>query len=530
MGHIKKCFISFLSIFFINTCLYGQSNTPNSFVSEQLNEIDRRVDSRDYDGAKLLLKEMEESISELRVEDKFALDLSIAKIQYYVNYDEGSIDILLTNLEKLRAMNTPQLYYKYTTFIGQVFKNAKNFKKAITYYRQALLNAKRRNDTLAVIYSCLKIGSCFYRVEYINTPEYYESDVDSALFYYNKALLFPETPENNSLFSRIYDNLSRIQVSIGNIDTAETYANKALKINKEDDNFFGVAISLSNLSNIYYLKKEYRKAIKSAQESNLFIKDESLRIKRNNLEYIAKNYEKLNDYKSAYCYLNEAHTISEIITKNTLNKEINTIEARYNVAREKQHALEEKNRRLKVQLLLYTAIFLIIVLMILGISLYTRNKSYKRRFKELMVDRQDSTTVEVAENSGKTSSKKITKLPTEMVKSILEGLDTFEKKQGFLTKNITLNDVAKRLHTNSAYLSKVVNAYKNKNFAAYINELRIHHVVGELKNNRQLRTYTIAAIAHHVGYNSAGSFSSAFRKITGLYPSYFIKQLQKQSS
>ncbi|MEM9685682.1 MAG: hypothetical protein AAF934_02030 [Bacteroidota bacterium] len=215
-------------------------------VSERLEEIARKIDDRNYDEVKLLLKEIEGDISKWRIEDRFALDLSRVKIRYYVDYDEESIELLLTNLEKLRTMDTPRLYYEYTTFIGEVFKNTKNFKKAIVYYKQALLDAEKRNDTLAVIFSYLKIGSCFYRVEYSDMSEYNENHVDSAWFCYNKALQFPENSKNNSLFSRIYDNLSRIAVSIGTIDVAETYARKALKINSANDNSFSIEPRCSN--------------------------------------------------------------------------------------------------------------------------------------------------------------------------------------------------------------------------------------------------------------------------------------------
>lgn len=521
---LKKYVILLLSGLFIPMCLFGQHHAQNGMVSERLEEIARKIDDRNYDEAKLLLKEIEGDISKWRIEDRFALDLSKVKIRYYVDYDEESIALLLTNLEKLRTMNTPRLYYEYTTFIGQVFKNTKNFKKAVVYYKQALLDAEKRNDTLAVIFSCLKIGSCFYRVEYSDMPEYDENHVDSAWFYYNKALQFPENSKNNSLFSRIYDNLSRIAVSTGTIDVAETYARKALKINSANDNSFSIAISLSNLSTIYYLKKEYKEAIKSAQESNLFLKGKSLSIKRDNLEYIARSYEKLNDHKSAYRYLYEAHTLSEILAKKTLDKEVNTIEARYNVVKEKQYALAEKNKRLKIQLLLYTTLFLVIVLLIFGVLLYKRNSRYKKRFKELMKEQR------VTETATKTGAERTLQLSPEMIKNILERLENFERKQEFLTKNLTLYKVAKKLHTNSRYLSKVVNAYKKKNFAAYINELRVHHAIQELKVNKQLRSYTIEAIAHRMGYRSAEAFSVAFRKTTGLYPSYFIKQLQKQSN
>ncbi len=516
----------FLLGVFINLSLFGQNNSDNAELLEILNEIDQKLDSRDYDNANLLIKEIENDFKELSVENRFAIDLRIAQIQYYAEYNEQSINLLLINLEKLKTMDSSLLYYKYNTFLGQVFKTSENFKKAIVYHKQALSNAEKRNDTLDIIFSCLKIGRCFYRVDYVRIPEYYKNDKDSALFYYNKALQFPETPENNRLFTRIYDNLGRMVLNTGNVNAAEKYTNKALTINKSINNSFGIAVSLSNLSNIYHYKKEYKKAIEFAEESNLFIEDKSLSIKRDNLEYIAKNYEKLNDYKNASRYINEAYIISKNISKNTLRKKINTIEAKYNVAREKQYTLEEKNKRLKTQLLLYSVLFLSVILIIFGGFLYSRNKNYKRRFEELIASQQNKITMDTIE----TNPKKATQIPPEIIENILKGLNAFEEKKEFLEKNITMRDIAKHLNTNSSYLSKVVNSYKNKNFTSYLNELRIQHAVKELTQNKELRLYTIEAIADTMGYNNGESFASAFRKITGIYPSYFIKQLQKQSS
>ncbi len=121
-------------------------------------------------------------------------------------------------------------------------------------------------------------------------------------------------------------------------------------------------------------------------------------------------------------------------------------------------------------------------------------------------------------------------LPLSTVKNILKALDNFEQEKLFLEKDLTLNTLAKKLNTNSSYLSKVINTYKHKNFATYLNELRIHHAVYMLHNEDKLHLYTIEAIADIMGYNNGESFSLAFRKITGFYPSHFIRQLRKKGS
>lgn len=112
---------------------------------------------------------------------------------------------------------------------------------------------------------------------------------------------------------------------------------------------------------------------------------------------------------------------------------------------------------------------------------------------------------------------------------ILNNLKVFEENNSFINNNITLNNLSKDLKTNSSYLSKVINQYKNNTFSNYINDLRIEYAINELKQNPQFRNYTIKAISEEVGFNNAESFSKAFYKKNQIYPSFFIKQLNKDT-
>jgi len=71
----------------------------------------------------------------------------------------------------------------------------------------------------------------------------------------------------------------------------------------------------------------------------------------------------------------------------------------------------------------------------------------------------------------------------------------------------------------------IINHHKEKNFSNYLNDLRIEYVIKELKTNIVLRKYTIEALANEIGFNSSESFSKAFYRKTGIYPSYYIKRL-----
>src|SRR5690606_40608870 len=79
------------------------------------------------------------------------------------------------------------------------------------------------------------------------------------------------------------------------------------------------------------------------------------------------------------------------------------------------------------------------------------------------------------------------------------------QSNGFLEKGITLNSVSKKLKTNSSYLSKIVNFYKEESFTNYLNSLRIAFAIDKLKKDSKFRNYTISAIAQEVGFNTAES-------------------------
>ena len=88
--------------------------------------------------------------------------------------------------------------------------------------------------------------------------------------------------------------------------------------------------------------------------------------------------------------------------------------------------------------------------------------------------------------------------------------------------------MAKKCDTNAKYLSKIINAYKDQSFVNYINNLKIDFILKELKENTILQKYTIKSISEEAGFNTAESFAIAFKKRTGIRPSYYIRNLKNK--
>ncbi len=184
-----------------------------------------------------------------------------------------------------------------------------------------------------------------------------------------------------------------------------------------------------------------------------------------------------------------------------------------------------KNEKLsnnRIQLLLLIVLFLFLT----SAFIIRRNLIYRRRFKSVLETSENKEAI--LKEKTKMYDSKFDDLPKEISKEIIFALGKFEKSQNFIKKHYTLPSLAKELNTNSSYLSKVVNATKNMNFSNYLNSLKIDYAIERLSNDKKFRSYTIKAISEECGFNTPQSFSVAFNKKTGLFPSYFIKQLNKE--
>ncbi|WP_158447829.1 AraC family transcriptional regulator [Aquimarina longa] len=160
-----------------------------------------------------------------------------------------------------------------------------------------------------------------------------------------------------------------------------------------------------------------------------------------------------------------------------------------------------------------------ITLISLGYFYYykKRKKNYERAYQEKLLNTEHLT-------KKKTQKTKDIELAPELRDDILKKLEDFEKNRIYLKNDLTMSKVAKKLKTNSTYLSKIININKQKNFANYINDLRIEYCVEQIKKNKKFRHYSITSMAKEVGFNNIQSFVKAFYKKNGCNPTEYIKK------
>ncbi|WP_430410788.1 helix-turn-helix domain-containing protein [Kordia sp.] len=170
---------------------------------------------------------------------------------------------------------------------------------------------------------------------------------------------------------------------------------------------------------------------------------------------------------------------------------------------------------------IYILATIIVILVLLFGLLCFFNKKGDTRLQKIMtlLESQQRN----AEQNSETNDNQLDIDPA-IVNTILFELQQFEKERGFLISKITLHEFAKKIQTNTKYLSKVINTHKLTSFRNYINDLRIQYSIEELKSNSEYKKYTVKAMAKEAGFGSVNSFSKAFQKRTGDTVSGFLKQ------
>jgi len=97
------------------------------------------------------------------------------------------------------------------------------------------------------------------------------------------------------------------------------------------------------------------------------------------------------------------------------------------------------------------------------------------------------------------------------------------KQKLFAEPELTIEQLAAKLHTSRYVLSQVLNERLKQFFYEYINGCRVE-AAKEMLADAAFNNHKIAAIGYEAGFNSLSAFNEVFKKITALTPSQYKKQ------
>lgn len=240
---------------------------------------------------------------------------------------------------------------------------------------------------------------------------------------------------------------------------------------------------------------------------------------------MTQSYSEKNDNKNAYLYAQKSLKLIQSI-EGIKNKSLNFLH-NYDlnlIKEESNKIIASKN---------YFKIFLFGILLILAFVVYSfyyyykvQKEKYNRFLKIIQNLRESKTSANKHLQIEKTEAQPKQTIDDELIEKLTLGLKKLEQKDVFLDPNFKLAFVAKKLNTNTAYLSQYFNQVMQKTFSEYMQELRIQYILQKLIDTPHYRKYTMQAIAEEVGYKDANTFVRVFKKQTGLSPNYYIEKLE----
>jgi AraC-like DNA-binding protein len=119
------------------------------------------------------------------------------------------------------------------------------------------------------------------------------------------------------------------------------------------------------------------------------------------------------------------------------------------------------------------------------------------------------------------------KLDEEEARQIIARLqNVMSGKELFRNPNLKVGDLAREIDVPIHQLSRVLNDSLQKNFTVFVNEYRVEAACKMLAHQTN---YTIEAVGSEVGFNSKSTFFAAFKKLKGLTPNAYMREITPDS-
>ncbi|NAS32579.1 tetratricopeptide repeat protein [Flavobacteriaceae bacterium R38] len=498
-----------------------QENKPAYYVKGyQLLSATDRILSKYTESLKHIDKAISYLKEALEYEKKEQIYLSKGLLHQYLGEYKLALESYLEGLKFIKEENNT-IKVSFYNNIATLKSSLYNSQGALEGYLEALkLIENEKNETYKNTHKLISLAGI--AKAHIDLGNYKEG------FDYCLKIIENNKTSNNTSLVQAYIGLGRIYSLTEPYEKALYYLEKAQKIeNTIDKDYLDAVIYLFKARTFFFLE-EYEEAISQLKMIEVLVdknKFNHFHLEEMNILF-AKSYhksgniEKANDYyERGLKIIKENSERKSNLSNNLLEKyDLGTLEN--DIAEVKSKIKSQKNRIKTFQITLILAL-----ICSSGFYFYIQREN-KKKFSSLM------SSISLDEPKKETQFKKnkrAIKIDDKRVKELLKKLQLFEDNEEYLDKNLDLLTVSRKLNTNTAYLSKVVNTYKKKSFSEYLIDLKMAAVIKKLKEEKRFRAYKMEYIAAEVGFNSISTFNRVFKQKTGIYPSYFIKQLEKES-
>jgi tetratricopeptide (TPR) repeat protein len=493
-----------------------------------------------YDSAIYYLEKAYDLNVELENENKAAgcLNNIGVTLLYQSNYDEA-LSHFYRALSTKEKLNDKQSLISIYNNIGIVLANLKNNDKALEYYLKSIEVSEGDGTTITTANTYNNIGVIYHN----------RMDYDDALYYYGKSLETFHKLSNNKGIAANYQNMALIYLEQEKFDEARAAFNHALEILEKLDDRQAMIISYLGLANVCFYRKQYYNSIDLFKLA--YNKAQEIGAGNNGitaLKGIADSYEELGNFQQALHYHKQYKNLVDSLFSVESNRNISELQEKYEAEKRDQEIMqlnfetelkevEIKNQRFWLIVSISGLLVFIVLSVVMLIQRNQKNKAFKdlvrknlenvefeRKFRKNQTQETPIPETDNSEASLKPESEKYrnSNLEDHQKQKLLDKLiNAMEIRKMFLDTEMNVDKLAQELNTNKRYLSQVINELKNQNFSTFLNDYRIREARLLLLDPKN-QHLTIETIAGMVGFNSKSAFNNAFKKFTGVTPSFFV--------
>ncbi len=439
----------------------------------------------------------------------------------YSNLGDKKTALDFFNKSKDIAEKEDLPFYKAVVpiLIGEIKVGIKEYDQAIKNYKIGL----KRLESSKVIDEKTKIFNSSITVTSIANTYLLKNQIDSAKLILNHGI--SKSYHTNTKSSELSFDIIKAEILI--LENKLDQALKQYEIIEKKSNI------LDPSKGILYYYDGYAKCLAKLEKYNeaadLMEKGILIRLKEAKDFSLSEDYKQLAKYYKAAGNIEKSNAYFEkyVLSQTALEKNKRDVIKEFHEG-ELQSLNSQKEQQRKITSFLIIGGTMVIVLLLLYLFILSkRKKKNTQKFTELLNKieslEQQQNLVDTKDNI--LDEKSTSDINKETFDEILAGLQKIEEQHYYLKQECNSYNVAKKIKTNTSYLSKVINAHYQKNFNTYINDLRINYAILKLKEDSRFRSYSIQSISEDIGYKSTDSFTKYFKRRTGLLPSVYIKKL-----
>ena len=519
----------------------------------------------------------EDEIENIR--QKFDSLYRYSKTWYYENQFQEAIACQEEALKIAHQLNDTLNIAKSYHQIATSYCGWDKFKIGIQYYFKAQEMYQVLKDTLWIAHEYNDIGYAFlYWEDYAQVIEFYEKALDiyklldipeeialveanmgfaysfwgkqdEAIKHHSSALEIYQELKDSSNFSKMYHGLGDAHRRLGKYSKALIMLNHALEFSliygdefQQAQNRLRIAETHSAMEQFDSAQFYFDAALPGLKErnsgkwwKNYYEARYNFNLKQNNVAAALLDFQ---NYKAIEDSLFNQRLQSEIMEMKLLHETNEKEKAIATLKSDNLLASQQIKFQNRILIAVSIALVLIFGLLLLLYKLYQQRKKAHAvlvdKNKEL-VQREENYRQELSRLKDK--KKKVMEVERSLSKSkvneeererILSKLGQLMlEKKIYLNPSLKLNDLSKKLKTNTMYLSQVINQEYGKNFNTFINEHRIKEAQRCILNGDHI-TLNLEGIAQKTGFANRVTFNAAFKKFTGVSPSFYIESVEQE--